>query len=477
MSEEDYRPVHPLTPMLRAWAVIPAVVAAVVFNIGTERLRGAVDAARHIGAPSVLIGLGALVLGLAITWLVALPWWRATGYHVGTQEIALRRGVVGRRVRTARFDRVQAVDVVEPLLPRLFALAAVRVETAGGADSVLAIEFLRRTDAEALREELLSVVRRRGGDPTGAAPVAVPAGIGSTPAVEGGQTPAAGARAVAEVEVVPAIPIARSMIASALSSWTVVAVVSVPLAVLTPLGLAVLPVLLSVLPQVWTVIDHSWRFTARRGDGVLDLAFGLADRRRQSIRIDRVHAVSLEQPLLWRLTGWWRVRADIAGYGGEGEAAGTTTILPVGDIGQALRLLSELGPLSAEEIEEFADPHAASRASFVSPDRARLVSPVDLRQQAVTLVHRRAEAAPHAVITHAGRFHRRMNVVACRHIQELTLRRGPVQNVLGLSRVRLDLVTGPVSMNGEDLTVTDAEDLLAQLRARPLPPAGPVSNS
>ena len=233
--------------------------------------------------------------------------------------------------------------------------------------------------------------------------------------------------------------------------------------------------LLSVLPQVWTVIDHSWRFTARRGDGVLDLAFGLADRRRQSIRIDRVHAVSLEQPLLWRIPGWWRVRADIAGYGGEGEAAGTTTVLPVGDVDQALRLLAELGPLSIEEIDEFADPHGVSRAVYLSPDRARWVSPVDLRQQAVTLVRRRAEAAPHVVVTHAGRFNRRMNVVAVRHIQELTLRRGPVQNALGLATVRLDLVTGPVTMNGEDLDAGDAAELLGVLRRRSAPPDGSVA--
>jgi len=100
--------------------------------------------------------------------------------------------------------------------------------------------------------------------------------------------------------------------------------------------------------------------------------------------------------------------------------------------------------------------------TFTSPDRARWVSPVDLRQQSVTV-------REDAVITRKGRLSTRIAVIHPSHIQELSLTRGPLQQLLGLCTVRFDLVPGPVRMAGEDLTPEDGNALLNQLRRRALP--------
>lgn len=432
----DYRPVHRLTPLLRFWTLILALIAAFFFSFDWELLsRGWQRFGAGAWATLGVSGAVFLVLCAAI-WLFSHAWWRATGYRLSGEEISLRRGVVNRSLRTARYDRIQAVDVVESLIARLFRLAAVRVETAGGDGSVIEIAYLRRTEAEELRAELLA---RSAGEQ------------------EAPDTPVPDA-------LVPEIPIRRSLAAAALRTSTLGSAAAIAAVLLAPFGIATLiPVLIGLLPVVWRHIDRSWRFTARREGDVLHVSYGLADRRRQSIPLRRIHGVQIQQPPLWRLRDWWEVKVDVAGYGAESDHdTGTTVLLPVGSRGQALALAAVLGPLDRAGLDDHARPEGPTAPQFHSPARARWISPLDHRHQAVTVLEQ-------AVIVHSGRFSRRMAVIAPAHIQELTLRRGPVQHLLGLCTVRLDLVAGPVRMAGEDLSPADGRRLLDQLRTRRLP--------
>jgi putative membrane protein len=481
----QWRRVHPLSPLLRMWAVLVGIVAVLLFQ--QSKLFG--DAWRALSEsslPTVLIIVGVIAVFpvvFALGWLVSLPWWRATGYRISDEEIAVRRGVVSRQIRTARFDRVHAVDLVEPLAPRLFRLAGVSVETAGGSGSAVKVEYLLRSDAESLRSALLQLVN---GTPQDADDHWSPlAGRPGEPVEQ----------SASGTEIVLPIPIARSIAAAAMSGATASGLLAVFVSLTTPAGLALLvPVALGVVPWLWGVLNTSWRFTARLSGDVLGVTFGLTERRRQSVPLGRIHAVKVSQPVLWRMLGWWKVTVDIAGYGAEeGNGGSTTTLLPVGDLIQALRVFTLVAPLDANQILELAHPEgmAASElpsggaVNYRSPASARWVSPVDRRRQGVTLVpvtdsgetavtSTKASSAGQwqAVVSHHGRLRRVVSVIAPSHIQELSLHRGPVQQMLGLSGVRLDLVPGPVAITGRDLAAEDAVDLVNRLRGRSLPVHG-----
>ena len=77
------------------------------------------------------------------------------------------------------------------------------------------------------------------------------------------------------------------------------------------------------------------------------------------------------------------------------------------------------------------------------------------------------------VIVRNGRLNRRVKAIHTSHIQELTYRRGPISQALGLATVGLDLVQGPVRMDARNLTLADATALLTQLRSRQLPELKP----
>ena len=436
--QPSFRRVHRLTPLLRLWSVILALIAGFALNANMEALRDifAFITGEHRGEAlrDTALALAGFITVCAVVWLASGLWWRRMGYQLGAEELSLRRGLLSVQLRTARYDRTQAVDVVEPVIARLFRLAAVRVETAGGQSSVIEIAYLKKSDAEALRDDILARVH---GAPTSQT---------EAPAEESAEEPAE------EPALVPEIPIARSLIAAALRTSTLFLVGFLILVVVTRLPLsAALPILVGALPNAWNVLDSSWRYTARTDGEVLNITYGLADRRRQSIRLDRIHAVQITQPFLWRPLGWYEVRVSVAGYGASasGKASGSTRILPVGTLAQARQFLP-----------------ADAAPTYASPTRAKWVSPLDYRQQTVALTGG-------YVIVRNGRLNRRVKAIHTSHIQELTYRRGPISQALGLATVGLDLVQGPVRMDARNLTLADATALLTQLRSRQLPELKP----
>lgn len=435
MSDHEFRRVHRLTPLLKFWTVILAVLAVVVVNVNVTVLTRAWTWLEQ-GQFLPLLGLaGGFVLACALVWFASQVWWQAMGFRLAAEEVSLRQGVLNKALRTARYDRIQAVDVVESVVARIFGLASVRVETAGGGDSVIEIAYLPRAEAEAVRREVLARAR-------------------ATPAPEAG-LPEPGR------VIIPEIPIVRSLAAAALQGSSLGGVLAVLAVLVSPLSWATLvPILFGFVPVIWNQIDRAWRFTACLDDDTLLLSYGLADRRRQSIPLERIHGVRLVQPALWRATGWWFVSVSVAGYGAtSGRNAATTTLLPVGSREQADALLAVIAPVPLLDAP-----------TYTSPSRARWVSPIDLHQQSVTV-------RDDAVITRKGRLSTRIALIHPSHIQELSLTRGPLQQLLGLCTVRFDLVPGPVRMAGEDLTPEDGSALLNQLRRRALPAYTPPGKS
>ena len=204
--QPSFRRVHRLTPLLRLWSVILALIAGFALNANMEALRDifAFITGEHRGEAlrDTALALAGFIAVCAVVWLASGLWWRRMGYQLGAEELSLRRGLLSVQLRTARYDRTQAVDVVEPVIARLFRLAAVRVETAGGQSSVIEIAYLKKSDAEALRDDILARVH---GAPTSQT---------EAPAEESAEETAE------EPALVPEIPIARSLIAAALRTST-----------------------------------------------------------------------------------------------------------------------------------------------------------------------------------------------------------------------------------------------------------------
>ena len=141
-SRRRFRRLHPLTPLLRGWKVFAAAVA-----IAAQQLYGDVETSWLLSA-SPRASRSALVYGYLS--------WRFTHYRIDGEDLRLETGVLFRRSRRVRLDRLQAVDVVRPLIARALGLAELRLEVAGGSSSEAPLAYLSEPAAQALRAELLA---------------------------------------------------------------------------------------------------------------------------------------------------------------------------------------------------------------------------------------------------------------------------------------------------------------------------------
>jgi uncharacterized membrane protein YdbT with pleckstrin-like domain len=100
-------------------ALLPVIIAGLV---------RAAD--RDTGLPYWQWLLISLVLVVAVvTWDAVRRY--ATFYVVSTQRLRVRKGILSRREQTARFDRVQNVNISQSFLDRMLKVGTVEFDTAG----------------------------------------------------------------------------------------------------------------------------------------------------------------------------------------------------------------------------------------------------------------------------------------------------------------------------------------------------------
>ncbi|MBE1875161.1 PH domain-containing protein [Myceligenerans sp. TRM 65318] len=460
--------------MVRGWAV----VGGAIFIIGQQTLDGGPDEGGVVGLLTSpywwTVPLGLIVIGLAGFGFAALAW-RMTTYAVGDETVHLRRGVVFKQQRHARLDRLQAVDVRQPLVARLFGLSELKLEVAGGSDSGIAIGYLRDADASELRNELLARAAGLRNTPpavAGSSRVAAEQGSGGpeeVPArVDGPPVGAPEAPEQPVLEVPPARLIAsllRTSVTIFFALFIAGLIVTVIVTGTPQVVFAVIAPFIGIGGYLFNRFSTEFAFrVAISADGIR-LRHGLLETRAQTIPPGRVQAVSLTQGLLWRGPDWWRVQVNVAGYGGDGDAGTTNVLLPVGTRDEALTVLSLVLPdLGIDDPRAVLDAGLAGDSRTPgpftgSPPNAVWVDPIGWRRQGFAVTGR-------ALLLRSGRLYRILAVVPHERTQSLGIAAGPLQRRLGLASFEVHSTPGPVSPGVHHLAAADAAELLEEQAAR-----------
>jgi putative membrane protein len=424
--------VHPLTPAIRSWQLIVILMVYLVQDVGQTVLRGDGDlgaagkVARLRG--SALVGGGLIAVGvLAAVGLLAYLSWRFTRYRVTQEALELQHGVISRRLRQAPLDRLQAVDIVQPLLARIIGLARLTLEMAGGGRIHLA--YLTETQARRLRNHLLASA----------------AGVRYQTA-EAPEAPE---------HLVFTVPLQRLVGALALSGATIWlgagAIVLVVVSILTgryEFAAGALPALLGAASVLWNRFSTGFGFRVATSPDGLRLRHGLLEQRTQTVPPGRVQAVRLSQPLLWRPCGWWQVQVNVAGYGhrDNNRRVDAGLLLPVGTRDEAVAVLSfvlpDLGVTDVEHPGPVVDGGLtgvlADGGFTPSPRRARLVDPISWRRNGYRVTDT-------ALLLRRGVLHRHLDVVPHARTQSCGVRQGPVQRWLSVASFMLHSTPGPIS--------------------------------
>jgi putative membrane protein len=389
---------HPLSPLVRGWKALVVLGA-----IGAQR---GVDASTSGGGlPEAWVVAVVIVVVLATGLLAGYLSWRFTRYEIAGDTLRVDTGVLFRRTRTVRLDRLQAVDVVRPVVARALGLAELRLESAGGGDTLVPLAYLAERDAAALRAELLARA----------------AGIAA-------DTPEAPERVLVEVRLADLVlsrVLTLGFVTGSAAVLVLVAVAqstggaSVTVALISALGA-------TLLPATQQFLTH-YGFTVAESPDGLRIRHGLLETLAQTVPPGRVQAVSVVEPLLWRwVRGWCRVELNVAGY--AGAAARTETVLvPVASRRTALDMLARILP--GLDLDAIPLRPAPARARWCDPLSARLLG---------------VGADERWFVSRTGRVVRRTVVVPHERTQSVRMTQGPLQRRLGLASVHLDSTPGPV---------------------------------
>jgi putative membrane protein len=424
-SADGWKRVHIISPLVRGWIALLAALYVLGRDSFEALLTGNGTPSMPGGAANSLWALGvlaAVVLAFGVGFFLS---WFFTRYRVTGHHVSVTSGVLYRRSRQARLDRVQAVDIIQPFLARVFGLAELRFEVADAGESAVRLAFLKLAEAQQLRATILA--RAAGLEGAGA----------GEPLPEAPEYP------------ILALRPSRVIGAAALSGTTVVLAAGIGAAATVaartggpaPLVVAI-PLLLGVASSYWNLFSTAYNFRAAVSPDGLRVRYGLLDTRAQTVPPGRVQAVGVVQPPLWRLKGWYRLTVNVAGYG-AGEAQMRATLLPAGTRAEVMQLLALVLPDPGTErpLEVFGagmDGRDHDGGFVATPRRARWIAPLAWRRNGFAVTGT-------ALLARSGVLWRCLAVVPHERTQSLALHQGPVGRALRVVDLALHTTPGPVS--------------------------------
>ncbi|GGM58779.1 membrane protein [Micromonospora sonchi] len=383
-----------------------------------------------------------IVIALGATVLSVVSWYN-TGYQVVGRELRIHEGLLWRRTRAIPLERLQAVEVVRPLLAQLTGLAELRLEVVGGGKTEAPLAFLGVAEASALRRRLLSLAGPRTvsapGPQLAAAPAAEP------PVPPGRPLHAVDNRDLLISQLLTPqaflLPFGVVFVAGQFlseGSWSFVAVAST------------LTAMAGILLQPVRRVLDDWRFQLARDEDRLRIRNGLLETRVQTVPLHRVQTVGVTWPLLWRVKGWLRLRLEVAGYAaGEADQRNRPDrLLPVGDLATGEAIVAEVLPGVALSSLPLSPP----------PLRARWVNPLSREVLGAGL-------AEEVFVVRSGLLTRQLTIVPYARLQSVRVVQGPVQRLLGLATVHAD-TAGGAGAAAVDRDLAEAWALAAELSHR-----------
>jgi putative membrane protein len=434
LAAEPRRRLHPLSPLLRGARLAVIVVAAISW-------RGYQD----LGVQRWLMAVGAVAI-LVLLWS-GLSWF-VTGYHVVGRELRVYEGLLSRRTRAIPLERLQSVELVRPLLARVFGLAELRLEVVGAAKTEAPLAFLAVDEATALRERLLTIAR---GGRAGPAPDASGQDASGQPAAAASRTPQPEQRIhlIANRDLVISqllrphwwfLPLAVAAPVFFFATGNDVSFIAVASTFTAMIGAVQAPV---------RAVLNDWRFTIATAEDGLHIHRGLLETRSQTVPKGRVQSVVVHWPLLWRGYGWVRAQMHIAGASAGNENEQRAGLLPVGTVPTAEAVITEVLP--GFVLRSVVVRPVPGRAGWIAPLR-RFV-----------LGYQLADAA---FVTRDGLLTRQLVIVPYGRIQSVRIRQGPLQRLLRLASVWVDTAGGGLAAVAPHRDVSEAVALAAALAER-----------
>jgi putative membrane protein len=451
-----------LRGVIQLFSFVVAMIAIVVKQFFED---DSLDDMRHIMMRLGVVVLWWILAGLAvasvITTIAAAINWRCTAFALAGDGIHLRSGVLIKKHRQLKWDRIQSVDVTQGVVARIFKQGTLAIDSAGGSSEKMSLGLLSLAECNALRGSMMEIsAAARAGQP-----VIVP-DWQERALLEGaswGVAAEAGEKAVYRLGTARMI---AARIASASTAWGLVSlIVAIVLTVTAASGAIAIPLFFIVAGALWGAIKDLARWWGTRvflAPNGLRVRSGLVTTFAQTIPPGRVHAIEVFQPVLWRRFGWWKLRVMIASSDlsdAKGTPESDSVVIPVGTRADVERmmwvLIPDLGVKSPSAFLEESFGGAGQTEHFrPAPRASRFFDPFGWRRNAIALT------ATVAVLRWGGFWRRSVRVVWHEHFQSLQLTQGPLQRCLGLASMSLCMVGSAITVRQQNMDECEIRELM-----------------
>jgi len=418
--EDEFRRLSPLTPIARS----AIFLAAAVYTGGRQVIEEREFTGAAIAAAAILVA-GAL-FGFA-------SWYR-TKFRITATELRIDTGVFNRRSRRVRLDRILEIGVNQPFVARLLGLAELKIETAT-TEAEVSLSYLPLGEAHQVRQVLLEqrdTVRARE------------AGEDGAPGI-----PAPSAEPVPLVRV-PLSWQVKGLLASGETIGLLVLGVAIAGVLAAGLSLGAFGIGLATFGGAAFSLVRKlvgwWDWRVAVVPTGIQVRHGMFSLTTRTFNVERLQGVRITEPLLQRPFGLARLELSVAGGmkdSGSGDE-GSGIALPVAPRDLVWRLAADLIGADPSAVPITGPPR---RASWLRPfGRPWLAFGMDDR----------------LVVSRAGLFARRTDLVPLARVQSLRLTQGPLQRWLRLASVHADSPVGLVNAQGVHRDPAEARRLVQE---------------
>lgn len=334
------------------------------------------------GVSANLLVIGAMVVaGIVLGIAYEFAYYKRFRYEITPDTFDVASGVISRRDREVPVRRIQNVDVRQNVLQRGLGIAAVHVETAGGGETEITLQYVDEAEASRLQRQLRngSESRSRSRSSAAASDREATAESESDP----GRTRPGEDELLFEIRpnelavlsVFTIDPGASALATIALSfasgfdPTTLVPIdlleADLPGTGLIALAWAVFIFLLAawILSAALTFSRYYGFRLTRIGDE-LHYERGLLQRYSGTIPLEKVQTLTIEESIPFRWFGYGALAVETAGYApGQSSSRGTESAIPLAERGRVRRLARSIEPFEREDLER-APLRARERYAF-----------------------------------------------------------------------------------------------------------------
>lgn len=504
---------HPLSAFTRSLqrGVLAASFVFFAFGMASVAFPGA---AGRTGLILALIPVAFLVgVGYQIAYYYRFE------YELTPDTLDIASGVVGRKEREIPYRRVQNVDITESIFHRLFGVAILRVETAGGSETEAELNFVAADEARRFQTEIRKRRAAARGEtregtvreepvtasPDGESvattePTAAPTGAGEPDTVRGQPTSifslgsgellvlaAASFRSASIVFLLLGFPLVQDFVVSTAVQYTGIeptpgTVTSTPDVALIAGAIAIVFAIVAswVLSALATFTEY-YDFTLGRQGEDLVYERGLLQRYSGSIPTDKIQTLTIKENVLMRALGYAGLTVETAGYspGQQNGQDGSQAAIPLAERDRTLSLAREL---EAFDDLDFSRPPKIARRRYavryllvilvltgVFAAIARIVGNFTLWFTPLLLAllvpaaahlkwkHRGYDAGEEYFVVRSGFWRQTIRVVPYYRLQTVVRSRSIFQRRLGLAHLTADTATSSL-IGRRDATAYDIDD-------------------